>query len=63
MEDYDRMKGKGKFKKEHPDSHEMMEKMMDEKTELMNKHMGHDLPVEKSLEEKPVLTTVGSYSG
>lgn len=51
-EDYDRMKGKGRFKKDHPDSHEMMESMMDEKTKLMTKHMGHTIPVEKDLEDK-----------
>lgn len=62
-EDYDRMKGKGRFKKDHPDSHEMMEKMMDDKTKLLTNHMGHSIPAETSLEEKPRPITTGMYSG
>lgn len=63
MDDYDRMKGKGKFKKDHPDDIKRFHGMLDEKTKMLSAHMGHDLPAEKKLEEKPPVITVGSYSG
>ena len=62
-EDYDRMKGKGKFKKEHADSKKMMHDMMDKKTKMITEHMGHDLPTEKSLEDKAGPISVGVYHG
>lgn len=43
MDDYDRMKGKGKFKKDHPDTYKMFETMLNEKTDMLAKHMKHDL--------------------
>ena len=63
QDDYDRMKGKGRFRKDHPDSFKMMETMMDEKTNMLKKHMGHDLPTEKALEDKPTPATTGIYIG
>jgi len=63
MEDYDRMKGKGKFKKDHPDSVKRFDNMLNKKTKMLTAHLGHDLPVETKLEEKPPVITVGSYSG
>jgi hypothetical protein len=62
-EDYDKTKGKGRFKKDHPDSVKMLDGMLGEKTKLLMTHMGHGIPVETPLEDKPAVTTVGSYSG
>lgn len=63
MEDYDRSKGKGRFKKDHPDSQKMFDSMLDEKTKLITKHMGHDIPTEKSLEDNAGSISVGVYRG
>jgi len=62
-EDYDRTKGKGKFKKDHPDSAKVMDDLMTKKTKMLTAHMGHDIPVDKSLEDKANPISVGVYHG
>lgn len=62
-DDYNRVKGKGKFAKDHPDSKKMMNELLDKKTKMLTEHMGHGVPVEKSLEDKPQPITTGIYSG
>ena len=50
-QDYDRMHGKGSFKKKYPDSHKAMEELMDMKTKMLTAHMKHELPEEEPHDE------------
>jgi len=63
MQDYDRLHGKGAFKKKHSDSYKMMEELMDKKTKMLTDHMSHSYEEEageprdehKSVADIPVI--------
>lgn len=52
-EEYDRLKGKGKFAKDHPESAKLMDELLAKKTEMLTKHAKHEMYEEPHDESKP----------
>jgi hypothetical protein len=57
MDDYDRRKGKGNFKKKFPDSVKLLDDLLDKKTKLQIAHVMHE-PVKEEA-DNPQPSTVG----
>lgn len=59
-DDYDRVKGKGAFKKKYPDSAKLMDELLEKKTALKIAHAKHE-PVEEKEEavDAPRPSTAG----
>lgn len=57
QEDYDRVKGKGAFKRKYPASVKLMNELLDKKTELELAHAKHEYREDKEDKEEEVAET------